>query len=414
MDLDPAVLLGPATAELREQAAEIVRTSAHPDVDQLLRLTHGTDRELAREILVQETLRRRAEPRFGALAGRMLFTREGLEQASRPVVAGRRAARLAERGIETFADLGCGIGADSMAARRAGLAVVAFERDERTAAVARHNISSIGWAPYRVAVADVTGEAADPDGRCAWFVDPARRSGHRADGTPVRSLKPEAWQPPWSWVLDLAQRKSTVVAKAAPGIPHGEIPDRAAVEWVSVGGSLVEATVWFGELAEPLPARAAVILQPSDDPWTAASEQSLSAGPQARQAATGPLADWLLEPDPAVIRSHLLAELCDKVQGHLVSPGIAYIAALNRPDATFGRVDRVVAVLPGQPRKLRQELRRLGIGSVEIRTRGLALRPEALRRELRLAPGGGQAGLVLTRVAGRPTALMVEHAARTT
>src|SRR4051794_19319836 len=45
--------------------------------------------------LTQATLRRRALPKFGDLAGRMYFTRDGLEQATRWVVAEHRAARLA-------------------------------------------------------------------------------------------------------------------------------------------------------------------------------------------------------------------------------------------------------------------------------------------------------------------------------
>lgn len=370
---------------------------------------------------MQETLRHQAEPRFGDVAQRMAFTRQGLEQASRPLVAARRSARLAAHGFERFVDLGCGIGVDSMAARRAGLAICAFERDRDLAAIARWNIALAGSAPFRVLVADVTSDAdaagagpgsapGDPLGsraRTAWFVDPARRSGHRPDGTAVRVMRPDAWQPPWRWVLELAEQKGDVVAKVAPGIPHERIPAGAAVEWVSVAGTVVEATVWFGDVAGHLPARAAVLMQPSATPWTAAGARMLAGVGGTRQAQPGPMATWLLEPDPAVIRGHLLAELCDRVAGHLLSPGIAYVTSGDRPDATFGRVDRVVDVLPAQPRRLRQELRRRGIGSVEIRTRGLALRPEALRRELRLDRSGPPASLVVTRVAGRPATLLV-------
>jgi hypothetical protein len=51
----------------------------------------------------------------------MFFTRAGLEQATRTIVAGRRAARLAAAGVATLADLGCGIGSDALAAARAGI-----------------------------------------------------------------------------------------------------------------------------------------------------------------------------------------------------------------------------------------------------------------------------------------------------
>lgn len=412
--IDPAVLTGPATAGLREAAGRVVDSGG--DVEHLLRSFPDTDRELARQILLQATLRRRAASKLGPMADRMCLTRDGLEQATHPAVATRRARLLRRAGIRAFCDLGCGLGVDSMAAARAGLDVAAIERDAVTAGFARHNIAAA--APdscVRVVVGDATEAGASgpdrweaSDGETAWFVDPSRRAGYRADGTAHRSARPDTWHPPWSWVVALAARHAAVVAKTAPGIPHDVLPAHAAVEWVSVARQLAEATVWFGDLASLRPMRAAVLLTSAADPWDAPVERVITGTPQRRQAAAGPLGSWLLEPDPAIIRSHLIAELCERIGGRLVSPGIAYVTMDERPDGGFGRVDRVLEMLPARPKPLREALRHRGVASVEIRTRGLAMDPERLRRELRLSGRGDPANLVLTRLGGRAAAILVE------
>ena len=61
-------------------------------------------------------------PSSGRPRPTLFFTRDGLEQASRPEVADHHAARFAAAGVRRVVDLGCGIGADALAfaGRRAG------------------------------------------------------------------------------------------------------------------------------------------------------------------------------------------------------------------------------------------------------------------------------------------------------
>src|SRR5262249_5648361 len=94
----PARLAALGTAEQayggrRPAAAQAVRAA-------------GVEPELAAQALTQVELRRRAVAKFGAEADRLLFTRAGLEQATRTVVARRRAERLAAAGATRVADLG--------------------------------------------------------------------------------------------------------------------------------------------------------------------------------------------------------------------------------------------------------------------------------------------------------------------
>src|SRR5690606_129646 len=137
-------------AALRTPAGEAALTAAATLVgdDPLTAATalraQGVAPDLAAAALTQATLRTRAVAKFGPDAHRMFFTRPGLEQATRAVVAARRAARLAAAGVRHLADLGCGIGADTIACAQAGLQVTAVEADPATAAVAAANLAALG------------------------------------------------------------------------------------------------------------------------------------------------------------------------------------------------------------------------------------------------------------------------------
>ena len=114
----------------------------------------GHDPALVAAALTQSRLRSAARAKFGPFADGMLFTVTGLEQATRFSVAARHAQRFVSAGIDRVADLGCGIGADSMALATFDREVLAVERDEVTAAVATMNLRH--WPEASVRCADAT------------------------------------------------------------------------------------------------------------------------------------------------------------------------------------------------------------------------------------------------------------------
>jgi hypothetical protein len=66
----------------------------------------------------------------------------------------------------------------------------------------------------------------------------------------------------------------------------------------------------------------------------------------------------------------------------------------------------VVEVLPFSLKRLRAALRARDVGRLTVKKRGSALDPDEVRRAMRLS-GTAAATVVLTRVAGAPTALIV-------
>lgn len=351
----------------------------------------GHDEALVSAALTQARLRARARDKLGGLAERLFLTDDGLQQATRPAVASRHARRYADLGISAAVDLCCGIGGDLLALAGAGLRVTGVDRDDLTCEVARANVDALGLGDLAaVRCADVTeADLTDVD---AVFVDPARR------GARGRTFDPTAYSPPFDAVVGMAAAVPATGAKLAPGIPHALLPAGTEAEWVSDGGDVVECALWFGPLAGGSPRRATLL--PSGATVT---------GLGVARAPVGPVRRWLHEPDGAVIRAGLVAEVAAPVGATLIDPTIAYLSTDDPVATPFARSYEVTDVLPFGLKRLRALLRERRVGRLTVKKRGSAVDPEALRRQLRLS-GDEEATVVLTRAAGEPVVLVVRPA----
>ena len=131
----------------------------------------------------------------------------------------------------------------------------------------------------------------------------------------------------------------------------------------------------------------------------------LEADPDAGPAPVAGARRFLYDPDPAVVRSHLVAEAAARVDGALLDERIAYFTADRSEVSPLWRVLEIDAVMPFSLKKLRAALRERGVGTVTVKKRGSAVDTERLRRDLR--PSGQEAAtVVLTRVGDRPWALV--------
>jgi SAM-dependent methyltransferase len=390
MDVDDLRrLLSPDGLQLLDEVgdldtgADIVRTVSR------LRAS-GHDGALVAAVLEQARLRSRARPKFGDFADRMLFTPAGLEQATRLRVAALHAGRFAEAGIDVVADLGCGIGADALAIAALDLGVVAVDRDELTAAVAAFNLAPFPSARVELGNAEDTALA----GVGAVWLDPARRDG-------VTRLKdPGDWSPSLDWAFDLAGRLPAGI-KLGPGIDRDLIPDDVEAQWISVDREVVELALWSGPLARAGIRRSALVL-------SGGGVAELSAPADSPDAEVGALGEYLLEPDGAVIRARLIGDLARRVDGRMLDPTIAWITGDDPAPTPFGQTFRVLERFPLDVKTLKRELSARGIGTLEIKKRGVDIDPAQFRTRLGLA-GAGSATLVLTRVAGARAAILVER-----
>jgi hypothetical protein len=347
----------------------------------------GHDPATVAAVLTQAKLRKRAQAKFGEFADQMLFTEAGLEQASRLKVAALHAGRFRSAGISEVADLGCGIGAESMALASLGINVHAFELDEVTAAVATYNLAAFENA--KVEIADV--EQLDLSQFEALFFDPARRELHGPKkATAQRHFDPANYSPNYNFCIEKAKTKPTGI-KLGPGHDKKQIPEATEAQWVSVDGDLVEMTLWFGKVSRDYVARSALLLDDKGK-HEITSEQTDSAN-----AELGELGTFVYEPDNALIRSRLIADFADPLGLKLIAPEIAYLSSNDLISSPWLRGYQVIDNLVFDRKKLKAYIRENNIGILEIKKRGSDISPEELRKQL--APKGeGAATLIVTRV----------------
>ncbi|HEX6234508.1 MAG TPA: methyltransferase domain-containing protein [Jiangellaceae bacterium] len=377
-------LRSPPGRELLPEAAAAYGTE--DDFALGTRLRRDNPPALVAAALTQTRLRRRAREKFEpADAERMYFTADGLEQATRTAVSAHRASRFADV-TGPVADLCCGIGGDLIALARSGVAVTGVDIDPVTAAVARANVDELGLSAT-VTEADVT--TFDRTPYAAALCDPSRRTARG------RVFDPDAYRPPWSFVEQLL--RETACVKVAPGIGHEQVPPGVEAEWISDGGDVMEAALWSGGFAGPGVRRRATLLPGKVTVTDADAPDDPVVAPPGR---------WLIEPDGAVIRAGLVTAVAAEVGGWLLDRQIAYVSTDQAPQTRLGRSYEITDRLPYDPKRLRAYVREHRIGTLTIKKRGVGVTPEALRRELR-PRGDGAATLVVTRLQGRATVLVV-------
>ena len=364
-----------------QSTADVVKTVA-----ELRKAGHAPG--VVAAVLSQTRLRAKAADKFGPFADRMLFTEDGLEQATRLRVAALHAGRFRDAGLSRIADLGSGIGADALALAAIHLEVTAVERDEVTAAIAAYNLAP--WPNASVEHADAT--TFDLAGYDAVYLDPARRAGGR------RLSNPADWSPSLDFAFGLDLPTGV---KLGPGVDRELIPDNAEAQWVSVDRDVVELGVWTGVLARDGIRRSALVLG-------AHGTAELTAPADSEDAATGSLAEFIYEPDGAVIRARLIGDLARQLDARMLHPQIAYLTADTAQVTPFATCFRVAETLSLDEKAIKRELKARDIGTLEIKKRGVDIDPAQFRKKLALK-GSRSATLILTRLGERRVAILADR-----
>jgi SAM-dependent methyltransferase len=407
-------LLSPAGQALLVVAASLDLSDAGR-LASLERLRRSATPEQAAAALETALLRQRAATKFPSAAS-LYFTREALEQSSAWPVACWRAQRFRRvlgRGAHV-ADLCCGVGGDALALASAGLRVTAVDRDPLRLAMLAANAAALGLTELIQLLALDLEQQASPIAD-ALFFDPARRSNGR------RVFALADYAPSVSLVTHWRSNTPAVGVKVAPGVRDEELValDVSEVELVSLGGELKEAMLWFGPLARA--GRRATLLVAGTDarPEHQREAPVLSAANPAAQTLFQPSGEalprvalsepgaWLYEPDPAVIRAHLVALVAHQLGARQLDGEIAYLTADDARATPFARCWRILEWHPFGLKQLRARVRALDPGPVTVKKRGSPLDTDALARQLS-GPGSRPLVVVLTQMRGKPIFIMCE------
>ncbi len=226
----------------------------------------------------------------------MFFDSEALQMASGAPVATHRASRFVEG--EPVADVTCGIGGDCLALARRG-PVAACDLDPARVWMTQRN-AEIAGVGGRIVV--TRADARAPAARCpALFADPARRSE--------------------------AGRRVHRGSDYSPALDEARLPPSVdEVEYVSWRGQCREAALWFGGAARVR--RRATVIDCGALFWDETSPPRVEVGPPGA---------FLYDPDPAVVRSHLVGLLAHRLDATLVTEQVAYLTSATEKTTPFAR-----------------------------------------------------------------------------
>lgn len=367
--------------------------------DNTLRLITSLRRDLSGEragaALELARLRVKAVDKFGADAHKMFFTREALEQASDPLIrkwrSGRREDTDQKRSDFPMLDVCCGIGSDTFALAEQSTNVIGYDLDPIRVLMAQLNAEALS-VRARFEVADVT---VIPLVGLHIFYDPGRR-----DEAGNRIFDVEKYRPPLSLTRRFECRWWMV--KLSPGVDTVQLTpyrDNSYLHFVSVNGELKEALLGHDNAGGPFPAyseNAILFHEGKLLTWTRSDDVDPVIS-EPRQ--------WLIEPDPALIRAGLVADAALKFNGTQLDESIAYFTTDERPESPWVRAWRILDWMPFNLKKLKAYLRDRNVGTVTVKKRGTAVTPETLISQLKLK-GSESRALVLTRYQGQQIVLI--------
>ena len=380
-------LVGPEAERWLTECAQ----SAEPSHSLQDRLRKVLSAERARLVVQQVELRQKAVEKFGDHANRMFFTDVALQQATDQKIAAYKACRFLER--KPTIDYCCGIGGDLIALAEHA-PVIGWDRASEMALFTEANLRT--WnrdAQARVCVGDV--EDHPPTAGDYWHLDPDRRvDGRRSTQVQWHSPTEETIK---NW-LATAPHGAIKLAPATKLSPEWQA--QSELEWITRDRQCRQLVAWFGGLSKSVGQRRATLV--------GSTVSSFVGDSQCKASIADKIGDYVFDTDPAIRAAGLTGALAAALSCAVIAAGEAYLTSSGPMEHPLLSRFRVTEILPFRMSELIKRVRKLGIGELEIKTRGVSVQPEELRKKLKLA-GSASATLLLTRQGIKEIAIFAER-----
>ena len=307
--------------------------------------------------LALEVARARIKAREKFSRTDLWFDLEGLRYATHEIVAEYRGRRLKEQGVESIADVSCGVGIQLIFFAKHGIRAVGVDIDPLKIEFARRNAEK-----YGVNIEFLVGDSLNPDiiekiDAKVIFSDPAR-----PPEVPERNLE-DLLPSPLKVYEAYKEKAEAFIFDLPPQIRREKVPWKGEFEYIDLYGHVNRLTFYTEPLAKA--ERSAVILPQG---------ARLESNPELENIVdeTETPERYLYEIPQAIDYADLINELFHKVKGELK----LLLREKRRILATgdeeikseyFKRSYVVVATMPFHPVRINDFLRKEGYGRATLR-----------------------------------------------
>lgn len=318
----------------------------------------------------------------------LLADNEAAQQATHQLIAAARAEYLHTKVDPTalIVDVTCSIGTELYALQQAGFQrVIGADLSQERIRLAAANV------PVPVVQADALAPVVPK--AAVMIADPARRAGGR------RIMRPEDLLPPLPQLI-AAYPGAQQIIKCAPGLDYQFwLEQYGGIICSSVNHSVKETCLWSAPL-QPLGERTAWIFtnKPGEEFVQKVYTSSMN---DPRSCPVGELGRFVLDPDGAIVRAGLVQQFAVAHDLGMLDERIAYVTGDQIPAGCSGFEVIETCKIPA----VKQRLRELDCGPVEILIRGIAADPDKLRKQWKLK-GKQSLAVILTRIGSAGVAII--------
>ncbi len=322
-------------------------------------------------VMEQAQLRIRGKTKFSR-AGKMFFTRRGLEQASGKRLAAYKATRFAD--LSFVGDLCCGIGGDLIElARRADKnkrkdstgspsKTVGIDLDDLTCLFARHNLQAYSQDANNAQVECVDFGKFDMSRLDGLHVDPDRRKNQR-------TVHGNRFSPNLEDVFSRAGDKCSLSVKVAPATPWANyFPAGIQREWIGDHRECKQQVLWLGPATDKPGHRTATRVNKNGTfNQISVNEADLDQTVEVFDS----VLDFIYEPHPTVLAAKLTDFVAQKNGLRRFTSSIAYLTGEQSVDDPLLTRFEVLETLKLSLRQTHKLLQRLDVGEIEVKKRGI-------------------------------------------